>query len=136
MGWMRSLRCCGPTSRELSAVIASEAKQSICPRTLKHGLLRRVAPRKAGVRPAARSYPLHPAPFRDEQRGRFRRLPQRFQIDILVEAMHRRPRGAEAQARYVVVQSVEPRIGQRGECPIRYRAAIDGAKRLCKSSFG
>ena len=32
------------TSRELSAVIASEAKQSIAPRVLKHGLLRRFAP--------------------------------------------------------------------------------------------
>ena len=42
---------------------------------------------------------LHAAPLRDKQCGRFRRLPQRVQIDIFVEAVHGSASGAKAQAR-------------------------------------
>ena len=78
---------------------------------------------------------LHPAPFRDEQRGRLGRLPQRVQFDIFVEAVHRRSRRAEAQARNVVVQSIEPRVGQRGERAVRHRAAEDRAECFCERGF-
>src|SRR5262249_19636974 len=69
---------------------------------------------------------LHPAPFRDEQRGRLRRLPQRVQVDIFVEAVHGLAAGAEAQARDVVVEPVEASICQRGEDEILHGAAVDG----------
>src|ERR1700712_4568247 len=68
---------------------------------------------------------LHPAPFRDEERGRLGRFPQGLQLDIFVEAVHRRPAGAEAQARNVVVESVEPGVGKRGEREVLDGAAID-----------
>src|ERR1700688_3733486 len=53
---------------------------------------------------------LHPAPFRDEQRCRLSRLSQRVEIDIFIKAVHRRPAGAEAQARDAIVQPIKPRI--------------------------
>src|SRR4051794_13222836 len=77
MGWMRLCRRCGRTSRELSAVIASQrvgarrrpmtgsAKQSISPRVLKDGLLRRFAPcndaDRAGTEVHTLSTPHHSA---------------------------------------------------------------------------
>src|SRR6266581_4132599 len=47
---------------------------------------------------------LHTAPFRDEQRHRLGRLPQRLQIYIFVEAVDRLAAGAKAQARDIVVE--------------------------------
>src|SRR5438309_8717967 len=68
---------------------------------------------------------LHPAPFGDKERGGLGGFAQRVEIHIFVEAVHRRPAGAEAEARDVVVQSVEPRIRQRGERELGRVAAID-----------
>jgi hypothetical protein len=78
---------------------------------------------------------LHPAPFRDEQRGRFRRLPQRVQIDIFIEPVHRGATGAEAQARDVVVQAVKPGIGERCEGAVLDRTPIDRGIGLAESGF-
>ena len=50
--------------------------------------------------------------------------------------MHRRAARAEAQARDVVVQAVEARVGERGEHEVLRLAAIDGRKRLAKGGFG
>ena len=87
----------------------------------------------AALWPARYRPALHPAPFRDEQRGRLGGFPQRLQIDIFVEAVHRRTAGAEAQARDVVVQPVEPGVGQRGEHEVRDRAAIDRVDTPCRT---
>src|SRR5882757_6078337 len=75
---------------------------------------------------------LYPAPLRDEQCGGSGRFAQRLQIDIFVEAMHRSPTGAEAQARDVVVQPVEARVGQRREDEILHRATINRGKGLAE----
>src|SRR6187401_1464592 len=78
---------------------------------------------------------LYPAPLRDEQRGGFGRFSQRIQVDIFVEAVDRRAAGAEAQARDIVVQAIEPRIGQSREDEVLDLAAIDSAKSLAESRF-
>src|ERR1700747_316350 len=67
---------------------------------------------------------LHAAPFRDEERGGLGRLPERSEIDIFVEAVYRRPAGAETKARDVVVQSVEPLVCECGQDEIRDLAAV------------
>src|SRR5216683_6712610 len=78
---------------------------------------------------------LQPAPFRDEQRGCLGRFAQRVEIDIFVETVHCSPAGAEAQARNVVVQSIEPRIRQRGEDQIFHGTAIDRVERRAEGGF-
>ncbi len=49
--------------------------------------------------------------------------------------MHRSATRSEAQARDVVVQPVEPRVGERGEHEILHRAAIDRRERLAEGGF-
>src|SRR6266702_7524356 len=79
---------------------------------------------------------LHPAPLRNEQRRRLGRFAQRVQVDIFIEAVNGLAAGAKAQARDVVIQSIEPRIRQRGEDEVLDLATIHGAKGLAESGFG
>jgi hypothetical protein len=64
-------------------------------------MIRDDAPDSASALPGERFlimrilYPLHPAPFRDEQRGGLGRFSQRVQIDIFIEAVHRGTAGPE-----------------------------------------
>jgi len=60
---------------------------------------------------------------------------KRLDIDIFVEAVHRAPLRAETQARNVVVQPVEPGVGERREHEVGNGAAIDRAIGLAKRSF-
>src|SRR5207253_736845 len=55
--------------------------------------------------------------------------------DKIVEAMHRSPAGAEAQARNVVVQAIEAGVGERREYKILDGAAIDRAKGFAERGF-
>src|SRR5215471_18687573 len=41
----------------------------------------------------------------------------------------------EAEARDVIVEAVEPRVGERGEDEVFHRAAIDGAEGLAEGGF-
>src|SRR6266436_8660313 len=75
---------------------------------------------------------LHAAPFRDEQRGCLGGFAQRLQIDIFVEAMHRRSAGAEAKARDVVVEPIEACVCQCREHEVLDGAAIDRVERLAE----
>src|ERR1700694_502630 len=96
----------------------------------------RSSAKNAAPRPGhADLHSLHAAPFRDEQRGGLGRLPQGVEIDIFVEAVRRSTAGAEAQARNIVVQPVEPRVGERGEHEVSHSTAIDRVERLAKRSF-
>src|SRR5690349_1847825 len=102
MASTRSSRRCGRGGLDLSPiVIASEAKQSISP------LADCFVALLLAMTTVDVLHLLHPAPFSNEQGRRLGRLPQRLQIDILVEAVHRRTARAKAQAWDVVVQPIE-----------------------------
>src|SRR5258708_37384640 len=92
----------------------------------RHGSRLCGAPLRAAPRPGHEKLRLlHPAPFRDEQRHRLRRLLQRLQIDEFVEAVHLAAAGAEAEARDAVVEAIEARIRECGEDEVLDRTAID-----------
>src|SRR5436305_14999531 len=88
-----------------------------------HGIFVARAPRNARGPRGLRF--LCPAPFRDEQRHRLGRLLQRLQVDIFVEPVHLAAARAEAEAWNAVIESVETRVGERGEDEIFDRAAIN-----------
>src|SRR6516165_306064 len=79
---------------------------------------------------------LHSAPFGDEERGGLGRFPKRIEIDVFVEAVHRRATGTEAETRDVVVQPVEPGIGKRREHEIFNLRAVHRGKGLAEGGLG
>src|SRR4051794_39380920 len=123
---MRSSRRCGRRQRNHRRhpeVLASWASLEGCATSV--GGLSFETPRKSaapqddgGVYSEPKLHLLHPAPLRDEQRGGLGGFAQRIEIDIFIKTVHRRPAGAETQARNVVVQSVKARVGECREYQI------------------